>query len=225
MINPKIIYEDEDIAVIYKPAAFPSQSADITKDDVVSFLKKHISKQGIKPYVALISRLDQPVEGLMVLAKNKIAGANLSKQMQNRKIEKIYLSAIKGKIDPPSGTMEDYLVKDKHNNISRVCKKNEPGAKSARLFYETVSQMDDKSLVRIKLDTGRHHQIRVQFATRGYPLLGDRKYSRENDVASAIALCCERIIFTHPKTNKKMDYKIEPNGDIFKIFNKSIKEQ
>lgn len=225
---PIILYEDEQIIVCYKPAGTPTQSARIGTADMESLLKNHLftsqkfhrTKSG-EPYLAVIHRLDQPVEGILVFAKTPAAAKELNRQLSSDGFGKYYLAAVTGIPKPPEGTLEDYLIKNARTNSSSVCAKTTSGAKLARLHYRTVEVYDASALVEIHLDTGRHHQIRVQMAHFGHPLIGDRKYGREIDhpiiasqtsvkrfQAGQLHLCAYKLIFRHPKTGKVMEFQI-----------------
>lgn len=211
----EIIFEDNDIIVCRKPAGVPTQTKRVGEADMVSLLKNHIYKQqNVKkePYLAVIHRLDQPVEGLLVFAKTPFAAKELNKQLQNTGFGKHYLALLNGKLETPSGTLEQYLVKDGRTNTSRICEKNEKDARFARLSYEMVSYNEEKdqTLVRVLLDTGRHHQIRVQMAGMGHPIVGDKKYNTtETKHARTLALCAYRLEFRHPKTKKQQTFELE----------------
>ena len=174
-LTPEIIYEDKDIIVCHKPAGVPTQSSRIGTKDMVSILKNHLIKNTAKktasrePYLAVIHRLDQPVEGLLVFAKTPAAAKELSRQLTTSGFGKYYRAQALGIFEHNEGTLEDYLVKDGRTNTSRVCKENVPDAKYARLHYkvihtDTLPSGEPFSQLEIYLDTGRHHQIRVQFA-------------------------------------------------------------
>ena len=186
----KVLYEDDEILVVVKPAGVESQAAKRFAPDMVSEVKKHlvINKSctpGKEPYVGVIHRLDKPVSGVMVYAKTKRAAASLSEQVQSHKMKKIYTAVVHGR---PVNTVDnyvDYLVKTPDGNYSQVVDKGITGAKKAELSYEVLKTIDGEtvglpgeelSLVRIALKTGRHHQIRVQMAHHGTPLYGDLKY-------------------------------------------------
>lgn len=217
-MNLHILHEDEHIIVCYKPAGIPTQTKKLGEQDMVSLLKNHL-KGG---YVAVIHRLDQPVEGLLVFAKTPFAAKELNKGLQGSGFGKHYKAVLWGIPNQDTATLEDYLVKDGRTNTSRVCNPSEKDAKKAILSYEVIAtgKDDDKdiSLVKVKLDTGRHHQIRVQMANMGCPIWGDAKY---NTVAvqdrrfRQIALCAYKLEFAHPKTKKKMDFEVEPKGEGF----------
>lgn len=232
-IEKEIIYEDRDLIVCRKAAGIPTQTPKIGVKDMVSILKGYRSKKGEPPYIGLIHRLDQPVEGVMVFAKTKEAAAELSRQVAGRGMDKDYLAVVKGSFSEPAGEMQDYLVRDGRNNISHVAAENDPKAKKAVLSYKVLAEAREGgySLVRIRLHTGRHHQIRVQMAHLGCPLVGDRKYGAVQscrttpgkDIPPAstppasqtpegpLRLCAYRLEFRHPVSGEKMTFMLEEN--------------
>lgn len=224
-MNLQILYEDEHIIVCYKPAGIPTQTSKLGEQDMVSLLKNYLYKNQTEkrePYVAVIHRLDQPVEGILVFAKTPFAAKELNKGLQGADFGKYYTAVLWGIPDKKEDTLEDYLVKDGRTNTSRVCDPFEKDAKKAILSYETIAtgQDDGKevSLVRVKLDTGRHHQIRVQMANMGCPIWGDAKYNRasaQDRRIRQVALCAYRLEFIHPKTKKRMEFEVEPKGEGF----------
>lgn len=211
----EIIFEDEFIIVCKKPSGVPTQTPKSGVADMVSLLKNYRMEKGEEPYLGLVHRLDQPVEGIMVFAKDKQSAASLSLQMQNGTFEKYYYAMVHGAVEPASGTLENYLLRDGRNNISKVVPKGTPKAKLARLSYETVTSYGDRSLLRVKLDTGRHHQIRVQLSHIGHPLIGDKKYGENTPGYLPLGLCSYHIGFEHPMTHGKVTYEIEPAGKAF----------
>lgn len=220
-MNLHILYEDEHIIVCYKPAGIPTQTKKLGEQDMVSLLKNHL-KGG---YVAVIHRLDQPVEGLLVFAKTSFAAKELNKRLQSDGFGKHYKAVLWGIPEQNTATLEDYLVKDGRTNTSRVCSPSEKDAKKAILSYEVIAtgKDDEKdiSLVKVKLDTGRHHQIRVQMANMGCPIWGDAKYNTaavQDRRFRQIALCAYKLEFVHPKTKKKMEFEIEPKGEGFQMI-------
>ena len=166
----------------------------------------------------------------MVYAKNPKAAASLSTSLQQGKIEKWYQAVICGKPVDNNGTYVDYLKQDKKNNCSRIVDKSDPESKRAELEYKVLDciRTEEKdsqylSLVEIKLLTGRHHQIRVQFSGHGTPLYGDGKYgNNEKAVRKSLALCACHLKFKHPATGKIMDFQIKPDTGAFKLFSKNI---
>ena len=217
--QPEIIYEDEAVIVCRKEAGVAVQTARAGQADMVSLLKNYRAKKKEEPYIGLIHRLDQPVEGVMVFAKTKMAAAKLSAQVSNRGMEKEYLAVTAGVPQPEKGELCDWLLRDGKTNTSTVVAKGTPQAKEAKLSYEVVEVRAEgqKALVHIWLHTGRHHQIRVQFAHVGYPLYGDVKYGTATGAYCPVALCSCRIAFKHPITGKEMEFAIEPEGKAFHI--------
>lgn len=211
----EIIFEDEFIIVCKKTPGIPTQTPKSDVTDMVSLLKNYRVSKGEPHYVGLVHRLDQPVEGVMVFAKDKKSAAALSAQMQAHTFEKYYYAMVEGTFSPACGTLENYLLRDGKSNVSSVVPKDTTGAKRAELSYETVKTMEDHSLVRIQLKTGRHHQIRVQLAHAGHPIIGDKKYGRNTPGYLPLGLCSYHIGFIHPVTKKKVVYEITPSGAAF----------
>ena len=223
-MNLRILHEDEHVIVCYKPAGIATQTAKMGAQDMESLLKNYLYKKEKKmPYLAVIHRLDQPVEGILVFAKTPFAAKELNKGMQGAGFGKYYKAVLCGVPKEKKAILEDYLVKDGKTNTSRVCSKDEKEAKKAVLSYEILKQEADKSLVQVKLETGRHHQIRVQMANMGCPIWGDTKYNTSENVDKSwknIALCAYHLEFVHPKTKKKMIFEIEPEGEGFHLMEK-----
>lgn len=220
-ISEDIIYEDKDLIVCYKTGGVPVQSNRIGEQDMGSLLKNYLAAKGETPYIGFVHRLDQPVEGVMVFAKTREAAAALSRQMQEKGFGKYYYAVVCGAPPEKEGTLTDYLLRDGRSNTSSVVTEQTPGAKRAVLHYEVAARQENpvRSLLRVKLETGRHHQIRVQLAHAGYPLSGDRKYNQTGEIMRGnIALCSYRIEFTHPRTGKRLTYEIAPGGLGFSGF-------
>lgn len=226
MNQQRILHEDNDIIVCHKPAGIATQTARVGQADMVSEIANYLAAKkdggGKSPYVGVVHRLDQPVEGILVFAKNKQAAADLSRQAAGEEMKKEYLALVCGRGTQRSGELTDYLWKDGKTNTSRVVPMEVKGAKEARLSYEVVWEKPPEALVKICLHTGRHHQIRVQMANAGMPLLGDHKYADEEALALSkelgireTALCAYRLSFTHPKTGKRMRFEIRPENSAF----------
>lgn len=207
----EILYEDNHIIVVYKPANILSQG-DITGDkDMLTLVKEYIKEKYQKPgnvYVGLVHRLDRPVQGVMVFAKTSKAAARLTKQIQNHEFQKRYLAIINGVLKEKKGELCDYLEKLENGNTAVV---DESRGKKSILRYEVLEEIGHTSLVRIELVTGRHHQIRVQFASRGYPLVGDQRYGLEDK--KQICLCSYHLSFLHPITKERLNFKRYPEKD------------
>ncbi len=209
-----VIYEDNHIIVVEKPPNIPSQ-ADKTEDiDMLTIIKGYIKEKYNKPgnvYIGLIHRLDRPVGGIMIFAKTSKSASRLSEQVRNKDFEKEYLAVVDGKFEKIIGTLEDYLYKDQRNNISKVVNKEKKNSKFAKLDYEVLkyNEIKNLSLVRIKLYTGRHHQIRLQLANFGHSIYGDQKYGTRGR-GKQIALWAYKLKILHPVTKKQMIFKCLP---------------
>lgn len=227
-IEKNILYEDRDILVCRKPSGMPVQAAGIGTMDMESALKNYLAQKnpGKMPYLAVIHRLDQPVEGVLVFAKTSGAAGNLSKQIMAGGAGKYYLAVTEGKPEKSEGTLTDYLKKNGRANISQTVPANTPGAKKAILYYKVLDQKEINgkihTLLKIKLETGRHHQIRVQLSHAGMPLLGDRKYNPSGERGVSLGLCSCGLEFKHPKTGKQMKFETEPQGSAFLDFVKKL---
>lgn len=246
-MKSRILYEDNNIIVVHKPAGIATQTARVGQRDMVSEVTGYLAckrgkaalpqagqKELLIPYVGLIHRLDQPVEGILVFAKDKQSAAALSKQIADDRMEKYYYAVVCGQEFPDKGELVDYLLKNGKTNTSDIVPKEVKGAKPAKLSYKIVSRKPAETLegesrklalAQIHLQTGRHHQIRVQMHHAGMSLLGDYKYADEATAAISeqmrvkeIALCAYQLGFEHPKTGKKMQFHIVPESKVFQMF-------
>ena len=273
MIKERILYEDEDIIVCRKASGIATQTARVGQADMVSEIMNYLMHAGGGQdktsgsqrqnngsgcqgggnrntlYVGVVHRLAQPVEGVLVFAKNKQAAAGLSRQISENGVEKYYYAVVCGQGFVKSGRLTDYLLKDARTNTSRITPSEVKGAKMAVLDYEILDeafateeeyaelgrgQETNKEavirplqigLARIRLHTGRHHQIRVQMSHAGMGLLGDYKYADADAVKISekmhvknAALCAYHLSFRHPRTEKKMQFEIKPEGKIFQKY-------
>ena len=164
----------------------------------------------------LVHRLDRPVGGVMVFAKTSKAASRLSESIRNKSFTKTYLAIVNGYFDEKHGVLEDYLWKNEALNMSKVVDKDKNGAKYAKLSYDVIDEKNNLSLVKINLETGRHHQIRVQFANCGHSLYGDQKYG-SGPSNTQIALWAYKISFKHPTKNENMEITALPTEDKFSI--------
>ncbi len=206
----EILHEDKDIIVVKKPFGVASQKDKLGTDDMTYHLSNYL---GENAYIGVVHRLDRPVSGVMVYAKNKEANSNLSEQIKNKQFEKKYIAVVCGVLEKDSGELSDYVIKNERLNISKVVHKNTPNAKCAILQYEVINHKENLTFVKINLVTGRHHQIRVQFSNFGFPIWGDNKYNSDfvrGKGNTPIALCANELTFKHPRTNKRMEFTITP---------------
>ena len=214
MLN--ILYEDNHLLVLIKEPNVPMME-DASQDlDLLSMAKAYLKEKYQKPgnvYLGLVHRLDRPVGGVCVLAKTSKAAARLSRQMQNNEWQKEYLAVIEAHNIPAKGELRDYLLKDSKTNMVKVA----PEGKLAILDYEVIKENKDLSLVRVLLKTGRSHQIRVQFASRHWPLYGDQRYNPQAKKGQQIALWAYRLSFIHPTLKKRLSFTAPINRYPFNI--------
>ncbi len=213
----KILYEDNHVLVVIKPINMPvceDSSGDL---DLLSYLKGYIKDKYNKPgnvYLGLVHRLDRPVGGVMVFAKTSKAASRLSEQVRSGKINKKYYAVICGNLSG-NGILNDKLLKDTRTNMVSV----DSRGKDSSLEYSVIACKDDFSLVDINLITGRSHQIRVQFSSRGYPLFGDQRYNKDSKVGEQIALFSYYLSFYHPVTHEIMEFsECIPSRYPFSLF-------
>lgn len=248
-MQTQIVYEDEAVLVIRKPAGLATESAGIGQKDVVSELKNYVAKKnpGKMPYLGVVHRLDQPVEGLLVFAKTKKAAENLTAQLGKGTLKKEYLAVVCGKVPENTGRLVDYLAKEKgmavvkdaadaqsEKDADAQAKKDadvqsekaaDSQAKKAVLSYTKKAETKELTLLAVQIETGRFHQIRAQLSHAGFPILGDEKYgseeskelSREKKIRFT-ALCAASLSFLHPVTGKVMAFTQTPQNPAFADF-------
>ena len=198
----KILYEDNHLLGVEKPVNMPVNSDDSRDPDLLTACKAYLKEKYSKPgnvYLGLVHRLDRPVGGAMIFARTSKAASRLSDSVRTHAMKKTYLAVLDGIPAEPQGELTDYLVKDRKTNTVSVT--DEAHGKRSQLSYETLAVRDGRSLVRIRLKTGRSHQIRVQFASRGTPLCYDQRYNPDPGKGQ-IALWAYRLEFPHPVTKE-----------------------
>ena len=203
-----ILYEDKSIAVCLKPPGLLSQSG--PGEDMLQILGAQLNCS-----LFPVHRLDRGIGGVMVFAKTSKAAAALSAAIQNREFNKEYLCIVRGTPAEDAGIYTDLLLHDKARNKTFVVDRMRGGVKDASLEYQVLAKDNDTSLIRVKLHTGRTHQIRVQFASRKTPLLGDGKYGGGS---GQIALWSWCLTFPHPATGKQMHFTHLPEGGVWDVF-------
>ena len=197
-----ILYCDDDIVVCVKP---PRVLSTDEPGGLPELLRSQLGTEDFRT----VHRLDRVVSGLMVVARNAKAASDISRQIREDAFQKEYLAVIHGEPAQESGRLEDLLLRDKARKMTLVAKEMAKGVQPAALRYRVISSQNGMSRVRIQLETGRTHQIRVQFASRNLPLVGERKYAVLDDPCE-IALWSFRLSFTHPATGEKMEFTKQP---------------
>lgn len=201
-----IIYEDNHLLIIHKPRNIPVQADESGDSSLQELLQHYLKEKYQKPgnvFLGIVHRLDRPVSGLMVFAKTSKAASRLSEQFRKADVTKTYAALVRGNV-PPKATLTDYLIKNEKTNTVSVVTQQHVQAKKAILAYQVLSIKDGISLLQIQLETGRPHQIRVQLAHAGFPLLGDAKYGKASGRTDAIELKSVQLGFEHPTTKKAL---------------------
>lgn len=246
----RIIYEDQELLVCHKAAGMATEGARAGRLDLISGARNYLARKNtedgkgrqrnLPPYVATINRLDQAVEGVIVLAKTKQAASDLAKQIKDKKVKKFYYALCMGHFPDKKGMLSDYVIRREDTGLAKVISKEEKesfidGAvtllsgekvrliggdvKKAELEYEVISESENCSLLRVHLKTGRFHQIRVQLSHLGHPILGDSKYgtaesidlSRELGIQS-VCLAAYKYGIRHPGSRKNVEFEITPDN-------------
>ena len=211
-----ILYEDNHIIVIEKPVNIPSQGDKTGDIDMLFIIKKYLKEKYQKPgnvYLGLVHRLDRPVGGVMIFAKTSKAAGRLSEQVRNKTFQKFYLVKKNEKMEKEKDTLQDYLLKNEKQNMSKVVNEGTKNAKLAILNYEVLKYDKELNLsvLKIQLDTGRHHQIRVQLSSRGHSIYGDQKYGGRGH-GKQICLWAYKLTIEHPINKEKMKFEVLPKA-------------
>ena len=209
----EVLYEDNHIIVVVKPFNIPTQEDSSKDTDMLTIIKDYIKEKYNKPgnvYLGLVHRLDRPASGVMVFAKTSKAASRLSDEVRNRTIKKTYLAVVHGKTKDTE-KLVDYISKDNKTNNSYIDKKS---GKESILTYTRLKydEKEDLSLIKVDLETGRHHQIRLQMSNIGHPLYGDQRYGTQDK--KQLALYAYKLEFTHPVTKEQMTFKKLPEWKI-----------
>ena len=209
-----VIYEDNHIIVVEKPVNIPSQGDKTGDVDMLTIIKEYLKNKYQKPgnvYVGLVHRLDRPVGGVMVFAKTSKAASRLSEEVRNKTFKKKYLVICNGKMESEKGELKDYLLKNEKTNMSKVVDEGVRNSKLAVLDYEVLKYDSklDLSVLKINLQTGRHHQIRVQLASRNHSIYGDNKYGGRGH-GKQICLWAYELSLVHPTTKEELTFNVFP---------------
>lgn len=225
-MNINVLYEDNHLLIVDKPVNIPVQ-ADASEDkDLLTILKAYIKEKYNKPgdvFLGLVHRLDRPVGGAMVFARTSKAASRLSNEVRLHKLEREYHAVVQDQFKQKKGTLTNHLFKNQSTNISKVVHKNHKNAKEAKLDYEVKEAVDGLSLVKVKLHTGRSHQIRVQLSHAGHPLIGDQKYNKNAEAGRQIALYSTYLKVKHPTKDEYIEVDCPPPTSYpwseFNVFN------
>ncbi len=219
-IKMEILYRNTEFLVCRKPAGLAVQAASGYQTDLVSELKNMLCRESGRknPYLGLVHRLDQPVEGLLVFALTKAAAADLSRQLAEGSLRKKYLAVLTGIPAEKEGTLVQYLRKDSRRSMAIVTDGPQEGAKRAELSYRVLAERERQCLAEIEIATGRFHQIRAQMAYAGYPLAGDRKYGMPERTTGSPALCAYWLSFQDTVSKQERQFSTEPQNAAFSAF-------
>lgn len=208
----EIVYSDADIVIAVKPAS-------INSTDIPGGMPELVRAEIKSSDIRTVHRLDQMVSGLMLFARSGETAKDLSTQISKREFHKEYLAVIQGQMMYDNGFLEDYLQRNREERKTYVVPEGTPNSQFSQLRYQVIKKTDEIELVRIKLLTGRTHQIRCQFSSRGTPVVGDRKYSQDSDCGFPIALWSYQIAFRHPVSGKRIiAQKNPPQREPWTVF-------
>lgn len=196
-----ILYEDNHLLAVDKPAGWPTMGVSQSQRSLVSEAKAYLKRKYDKPgnvYLGVVSRLDAVTTGVVLFARTSKAAKRLTEMFRSREVQKTYWAVVEGLVAAESGSCTDWLKKDEARKRMELASSQSPGAKKATLTYRQLRTVDGCTVLKVSLESGRKHQIRVQFASRGHPILGDRKYGSDRRFPVGIALHARQIALMHP---------------------------
>jgi 23S rRNA pseudouridine1911/1915/1917 synthase len=203
-----VLFEDNHLLVVNKPAGLPTMGVAADRPSLLTVAKQYIKQRYQKPgevYLGIVSRLDASVTGVVVLARTSKAAARLNEQFRGRSVDKLYWAVVEGEVAPRDMACRDFVVADDRHRKMRTADRATPGAVEARLVVRGLKRLAAGTFVEVRLETGRKHQIRLQRASRGHPIVGDRKYGSHRPLATGIALHARRLAFRHPVRDEVID--------------------
>jgi 23S rRNA pseudouridine1911/1915/1917 synthase len=201
----KILYEDNHLLAVVKPSGLATMGLAKGEETLLTRSKDYIKQKYNKPgevYLGVVSRLDVPVSGVVLFARTSKAAARLNEQFRTHSVEKIYVALVEGSVDPPEDEWIDRIREDERHRKVWLTRNGE--GKEVKLQYRTLHKTNNNSLIEIQLETGRKHQIRVQFSGHGFPIFGDRKYGAKTVFPEGIALHALKLTVTHPTTHQRI---------------------
>ena len=203
----KILYEDNHLLVVFKPAGLLIQGDKSGRPTLLEIARKYLKDKYKKPgqvYLGLVHRLDRAVAGVVIFARTSKAAGRLSREFRERRVKKIYRAVVEG-LPPPAATLKNILLRDRKKGRSRIFKEMVPGGQQVELSYHLIKKTKNRALLEIIPETGRHHQIRAQLGALGYPIVGDISYGAKTKLPDGnISLFCRQISFLHPVTKKEL---------------------
>ncbi len=208
-----VLYEDNHLLVVHKPPGLPTMGVKPEIPSLLAVAKRYIKEKYAKPgnvYLGVVSRLDTPVSGVVVMARTSKAAARLNEQFRERLVAKTYWALVEGHLREREQELVDWLGEDPRHRRVAVVPQGTAGAREARLRCYRLQRCRRGSLVEVELLTGRKHQIRVQLASRGYPILGDRKYGSRAQFGEGIALLAKTLRIMHPVTREPLEFSVRP---------------
>ena len=209
----KVLFEDNHLLVLDKPALLPTMGVQEDQDSLLKQARSYIKQKYNKPgnvYLGVVSRIDSFVTGAVVFARTSKAAARLTRQFSQSQPEKKYLAIVPAKNCESDALLEHYVAKDEPNHRMMTVDSSHSAAKHARLEYKTIGEYGNDCLVEIRLMTGRKHQIRLQFSASGMPIVGDRKYGSKRPFVKGIALHSNRLTIEHPTSREPMTFTSQP---------------
>ena len=203
-----ILYEDNHLLAINKPAGLATMGVAADEPSAIQLGRQYLKERYDKPgnvYLGVVSRLDAAATGVLLFARTSKAAARLSQQFADRSTQKTYWAIAAGQFDPPAAELVDWVRKDEPQRRMAIVASGAPGAQRAELAYRALRPVGNDTLLEIDLITGRKHQIRLQLASRGHPIRGDRKYGSRQQFAAGIALHARRLSIEHPTRREPVE--------------------
>lgn len=208
----EILFEDNHLIAVVKPAGMPSTHYDGTEETVDRVVKRYIKEKHGKPgdvFLGIVHRLDKPTSGVLLFARTSKAAARIAEQFREGGVDKVYWAVVEGRMKWPDGTLEDWLWKDDTAGQVSVVRPGAAGAKHALVHYHTRAERDGLSWLELRPQTGRTHQLRVQLSSRGHPIAGDFKYGSETPFAPGIALHARQLTVLHPISREPLTLRAD----------------
>lgn len=204
-----IIYEDNHLLVVQKPAGLPTMGVAAGEKSLLTVAKEYVARKYDKPgnvYLGIVSRLDTPTTGVVVIARTSKAAERLNRQFREHTVRKIYRAVVVGHFDEDAGTFTDMIAEESRHRKMFITRDADVSAVRGVLHYRVLERMAAHTLLEIRLETGRKHQIRVQMQYHGHPIVGDRKYGSRDPFPVGIALHALELTLRHPTTQEEMTF-------------------